>query len=195
MAKREKVFFDWVSELRGPGKRCPHCEVIKPFSDFGKHTRSRMGLNCYCHRCMKCIGDAWKRRNPDKFKAHQAKSRLKNKEKNSARVRLFRQVNKEKCQLQGREWLSRNPDKRRATAKRWAKRNPEKVKEYKLRYNKAHPERVREGYRLWRKMNPEKVNAQNRRTRERKRKLNGKRTTTQARNNSSEGSGLHLPCN
>lgn len=54
-----------------PQKRCPKCGQSKPLSEFGKDTRQKSGLTCWCKDCRREADRAY---NATHKKAHRARS-------------------------------------------------------------------------------------------------------------------------
>lgn len=68
-------------------KTCNTCKQDKPISDFYKLKKNKDGLNNQCKACYNARIRKWRKKNPDKRKAHKKKWRADNPEKVNAMQR------------------------------------------------------------------------------------------------------------
>jgi len=66
-----------VEDPDNPGhKVCARCDVSKPFSEFGKNPRMRIGLKSYCRMCTNALQRDWSKRRRAKIAAIQEAASL-----------------------------------------------------------------------------------------------------------------------
>lgn len=151
---RKKAYADVVVPAV---KVCARCGEEKPASEFYVDKRRKDGLYSHCKMCHSVIGADYRKANPEKVAAKNARYSLAHKEEIAARARA---------------WQKANPEKAAARLQAWREANPEYVLERQRKWREAHPEYDRE----WKKQNPEKVAASVRNYRARKRNAPGTHT-------------------
>jgi hypothetical protein len=110
-------------------KSCAKCKVKRQLFDFAKDANRKDGLQPYCKACNRAYRQAkrveiaayreasrvehrernaaWRKANPDRVKAGNAKSYHENKDANIKRVRAWQQANPDKhCEIQVRRYAS-----------------------------------------------------------------------------------------
>lgn len=121
-------------------KTCSKCNQELPISYFNKNKKSKDGLIPQCKLCRKNYKKAWKKNNPEKFKAQKARWQKawmkRNPEKVKAKLNKFK---KKKVPYSSLSELDRKVQIARVCA--WQKANPEKRKAARI---------------FWKNMNPEK---------------------------------------
>lgn len=168
-------------------KVCTSCKKLKPYTDFGRDSRHKDGLQSRCKACYR-ISDR-ERGKTERRKESARNRRVTKKEHINALKRAYYHWRKEQGNPQRNDWQKRNPewkseyDKRRYQAEResilqksrdWYQANMERAKNRARRYyqdNKekthkkgrewriAHPEESREYSRKWYKNNKDKAQA------------------------------------
>lgn len=79
-------------------KVCTRCGTVKPFSQFAADRRHADGLQSQCRQCTRERRQAWKARDPERYRAlrrAEGKRNYKPKPRPSARQRFWAKVNKE----------------------------------------------------------------------------------------------------
>ena len=84
-------------------KTCKDCKVEKTFSEFGKLSANKDGLNNSCKQCQREYTNAWNRANPEKAAAKAKKHRLLHIDKHLAREAAYRDANREMLNARQRE--------------------------------------------------------------------------------------------
>lgn len=72
-------------------KICTKCKVSKTVDQFGKNRRSSDGLQWKCKQCRYEETQAWKAKNPDRWKQHQKSYWDRHKDKNHATQKAWRE--------------------------------------------------------------------------------------------------------
>lgn len=97
----------------------------------------------------------WRKKNPERAKAHTAKYVAANGAKTLERHRLYRAKNALAIQIRNKEWRKANHVASLEHKRRWRKNNPEKVLKKDAAYRDANRERERARTLLWHKKNPQ----------------------------------------
>lgn len=103
----------WRQSRRRP---CTSCGEIKPFEDFSRSTKDKLGVR---GRCKLCTSGAERTRyDPAKSRERGEAYRAKHPEKARERVQLWRDANRERFRASSNAYNERNRERVRATAKR-----------------------------------------------------------------------------
>jgi membrane protein involved in colicin uptake len=86
----------------------------------------------------------WRAENPEKTRAHAAKSRIVNADAKRASDARWRANNPEKWRVTSPRWAKENPEKAKAAARAWGERNRDKRRASQRKWVESHPERRRE---------------------------------------------------
>jgi 5-methylcytosine-specific restriction endonuclease McrA len=105
-------------------KKCSHCKVEKPISEFNKNRSKKDGLQDQCRDCQKISNSKYLSLHPEKLKAYYEN----NKPKVLEQMRVYREDNKD--MIHRRKHLD-------------YVRNKEKILKRNYAYQKSHPEVMR----------------------------------------------------
>ncbi len=95
-------------------KKCTKCGETKKLSEFSKKKLGRLGLASTCKKCAAEVTADWRKKNPDKAKAHSKKWLKENKEYHREYSKSWYKENKEKAQKKNKAWRKNNPKKKQA---------------------------------------------------------------------------------
>jgi hypothetical protein len=167
-------------------KVCSTCKEEKDRSLFGSDKRLKDGLRSQCKACHKKTSDAWREKNPEKYKASIRKAYLKNREHNLEKARVqWRNLSEEEKKRRAknckkyyekkREVYLENRKKRRLSkteeeknrdrlkAKKYYEKNKETIKARAKKYYENFSEQQKKDLVIrtkeWRARNREKANA------------------------------------
>lgn len=115
-------------------KACSRCKQILPASSFTADRRASSGLQPRCKACCAEVQNArrladpeanriaqreYRRKNPERAKAWQARNKAKNGDKIRARAKAYYRANKERCIAWVKENRKKNPERTRELARGW----------------------------------------------------------------------------
>lgn len=120
-------------------KKCSKCKKIKPITEFTKNKASADGLKYKCRKCSQKDFNAWKDKNPGKYKKI---------------LKRYYENNHEKIKEYRNEYRLKNKEYFEEYSKEWFKNNPQKVTAYRKKTYKKHAQKRREEKKEWRLNNP-----------------------------------------
>jgi hypothetical protein len=120
-------------------KKCSKCGLIKPVSEFNKHSQTKDGLQSICKQCQTEYNRQWRLKHPD----YNQQYLIANREKCNERKKQWRATNRKKINETNRRWYAANPEKYNKLKQQWKAANPEKVRETKQRWYIKHPEKTK----------------------------------------------------
>jgi hypothetical protein len=111
-------------------KKCTKCGRELPLDQFyrKKLKGGRVGYKSRCKVCMNAANTEWRKNNPEKRRAQNA--------------RCYKN-NLEKCKATSIKWHKNNPEKTRAAKAKWRKNNSERARSAVVEWNRKNPEKLR----------------------------------------------------
>lgn len=156
-------------------KKCSKCHKIKPFNEFNKCSRSKLGIKSDCKECHRESGRKYaiiaRKKNKDILNERTKKWRVKKLKENPNFYK--EQYYKSHCKSlqRAREYYYRNREKCLTECKLWRKNNHDLMIKTMRQWKKNNRERYLESHRLWMKNNSEHVKLYNMKRRANKRKV------------------------
>lgn len=154
-----------------PFKRCPTCNILKPFAAFGKNKCRSDGLQTRCKVCRKEFRD----RHKDNINAANRRYFVEHRDELNARARDDRRSNPEKYRKRDRKRYQRDREKRLACIRR--SRDPEKRRKNKRGHYARHREIESKKRRLYKREHRTQATISTQRHRAAKRQLPATFTT------------------
>ncbi len=94
-------------------KQCTRCDEVKPLSDFYPDKRYAQGVKSWCRKCTRTYQNAWRRRDPGRYRE------------------------------QNRKWREAHPEKMREYSQAYALRHPERLRLSQRIYRQSEQGKLR----------------------------------------------------
>ena len=151
-------------------KTCTGCHQSKALGEFGKHKKSKHGVNGKCKICIKIQRSAPKLnvrlcQECESDISHRGK-RAKwcedcSLERNKEGDRRYYKENSEKINASNQRWAEKNREKSREIKRRWVEANPETVKKSRRRSKKKNRDEILVKSKVYRENNRESLRLKN----------------------------------
>ena len=134
-------------------KKCTKCGERQTLGSFAKNKRTKDGYNFWCKSCFKEYRAAnrealnagrlaWSKKNPEKERAIQAKSKAKNKAKRLDYNKKYYQENKQERLSYGKDYYNKNKDSCLKIRAKWKRDNPDRRAAHKAGRRAAQIQRT-----------------------------------------------------
>lgn len=107
-------------------KQCTKCKLLKPTSEYGKHSSTKDKLQTQCKECIYLNTKNFKNRNPNWDKEHYILNKERYKEKSLNRYKTL----KEDIKIKQKEYYNNHKEQIQNYYKTWCSLNKEKINEY-----------------------------------------------------------------
>lgn len=106
-----------IESLNSGSRKCSRCQVIKPFSEFSKCSRERLGIRSQCKLCISTASKT--SRDPVKERERGRVYRAANPTKAYGRSKAWRIANADRCRQRDKMWRAKNPERVRVVSERY----------------------------------------------------------------------------
>jgi len=127
-------------------KVCTKCGASKPLSDFGKHSKSKDGLNSFCKACKSLAAAAHYRTNSEAIRE---------------KTKAYALENRDSVLAQKKVYAEENRDRLKAAKAKWAEENAEHLQAYQADYYSKNTEVIRASQAEYQRNNRPILNAIN----------------------------------